>query len=40
MDQERGERVWGVMAEKGEVKEDGFLEHVEGDVGVDWRQCE
>lgn len=35
MDQERGERGWGVLAEKGEEKEDGFREHAGGDVGVE-----
>jgi hypothetical protein len=40
MDQERGEREWGVMAEKGEEKEAGFLEHAGEDVGVEWHQCE
>jgi hypothetical protein len=34
MGRERGEREWGVMVEKGGVKEDGFLGRVGGDVGV------
>lgn len=40
MDRERGERELGVTAGKGEEKEDGFLEHVGEDVGVEWRQRE
>lgn len=39
MDRVRGEREWGVKLEKGEEKEDGFLEHAEEDVEVVWRQC-